>query len=300
METTICFLNDKILVTLSKVNGKRICIMNYKMFELNEGSIINGVITNSYSIKEALKEIKSNRKLYRKNVSIIIDSSLIFTKKAVSPRLSVKKMEIFVENEFVGLDSNNSEMMFDYSIINKKGKKNKITDVICYAAEKSLVKSFLDIFSEVKMPIAFIDISTNCIVKYTREIESLEDKTYVIANVDGNNISLILFVDNMYYYSTRSRLLSDEGTEDYYQEISSQVSSIVQFNKSQRNGYEIEDVYIFGLTEEESSFCNRYISDLGVSNSYTNIFDRIIKIRKKLDSFNSKQYLYNIGSLFRK
>jgi len=300
METTICFLNDKIIALSGKLKGKHIYINNYRVFDLSEGSIINGVITNNYSIKEVLRKIKFDKTLYFKNVNIVLDSNSIYIKKAIAPNVSKTRITTFVENEFVGFDSKNSEMVFDYSIINPHNDGRKSIDVVCYAIEKSLIKSFIDIFAEEKIKINGIDVSSNCVMKYASKIKKLDKKTYVIANVDRSNIALMLFVDNSYYYSTRARLLADVGTEDYFQEISSHISSIIQFNKSQRNGFNIEDVYICGLNNEENSFCTRYISDLGVSNSSTYILNSIVHYNKMFKSINPPDFIYNLGCLIRK
>ena len=257
METTICFLNDKILVLSGKLKGKNIFVNSYKIFELSEGSIINGIITNSYEIKEVLQKIKLDKSLYFKNnVSIVLDSSLIYIKKGNFPITSKSKMEIFVENEFVGLESNTNELIFDYSVISKS--KNK-SNILCYAVEKNMIKNFIEIFTEEKISISSIDISTNSLSKFLMNIKFLEKKTYVIANIDRNNISLMLFVNNSFYYLTRARLLSDYGTEDFYQEISTNISSLIQFNKSQRNGFSIESVYSFGITAVENMSYIKYI-----------------------------------------
>ena len=109
----------------------------------------------------------------------------------------------------------------------------------------------------------------------------------IITNIDGNNISLYLFVNNIYYYSTRARLLSEIDNEDYYQEISSHISSIIQFNKSQRNGYEITELIMCGLTEEQNSFCNRYLSDLGIVNSFSSAFNSMVSFKKKLQPIDA-------------
>ncbi len=295
METTICFQNDKILVLSGKYNGKQLSVRGFRIFELSEGSIINGVITDSFSIRQVLSKIKSDKTLFCKDVRVIIDSSLIYIKQAVFPLVSDSKMNIFVENEFVGFDSKNSEMIFDYSVLShENGKK---VSVACFAMEKSLAKSFIDIFAEEGIKLSAIDVSTNCVIKYTVGIPMLKGKTYVIASVDNNSISLMLFVNNKYYYSTRARILSDADTEDFFQEISSQVSSIVQFNKSQRNGFQIEEIFLFGLTDRQSAHCGRYISDLGIQNSPTLVFGSVVNSRREL---NPSDYIYNIGSLLRK
>lgn len=301
METTICFLNDKILALSGKFNGKNVYVNSCKVFELSEGSIINGVIINNYDIKEVLRKIKSDKTLFFKNkVSIILDSSLIYIKAGNFPVSSKAKMDIFAENEFVGFDSKNTEMIFDYSIIKKSNSKTESTSIVCYAVEKAMVKSFIDIFQEEGIAVSSIDISINCISKFIYNLKFLEKKTYVISNIDKNNITLILFVNNNFYYMTRARLFNDYGTEDFFQEISTNLSSLVQFNKSQRNGFDIESVYICGMTSFENMSCTKYISDLGIENGKNSIFDSAINFSKKIKSFSTTDFIYNLGSLIGK
>ncbi len=299
METTICFLNDKIIALSGKATNKNVFVNAYKIFELSEGSIINGVITDAYSIKDVLKSIKSDKRLFFKGkIHVIIDSSLIYIKPASFPLSSTSKMNVFVEGEFVGIDKSNTEYLFDYSII-KWGAK-KAPTITCYAVERSLLKAFMELFEEEKIQISSINISTNCISKITSKLTGLDNKTYVIANIDKNNISLLLYVNNSFYYSTRARLLNDYATEGFYQEIASNISSINQFNKSQRNGFEIQNVYLCGMSDVENMSCTGFINDLGIENSSTILFNSFINYSNKIKSFNVTDLLINIGCLIRK
>ena len=299
MQTTICFLNDKIIAMSGEMKGNKICVSDYKIYELKEGSIINGVITNNFAVKATLEAIKSKPSLYNKGrVSVIIDSSLIFIKHANFSLTSRAKMEILAENEFSGLENQGQELIYDYSII--KPSWAKTASISCYAVEKSLVNSFSEIFEEVKIPIKRIDISYNCIEKFTSIVKSLGNSTYVIANVDKNNMMLMLFVDGQFYYSTRARLLSDYGTDAFYLEIATNLSSINQFNKAQRKGHEIEKVFLCGISDIENMNCTSFIKDIGLTNESTKIFEINIKYSKNIRSVNTNDLIYNIGSLIRK
>lgn len=300
MHTTICFLNDRIIAMSGKIKGRRSYIQDFEIYDLPEGSVINGVITNSFNVRDVLNKIIQNKKLCNKNsISVIIDSSLIYVKHASFSLTTRSKMEILSENEFVGIDSQNTDMIFDYSVI-KPAKAKKFPSITCYAVEKSLVKGFTEIFDELKLSVKRIDISYSCIEKLVSTISVLSDKTFVIASVDKNNILLMLFVDGVFYYSTRARLLNEYATEEFYQEIATNLSSINQFNKSQRNGHEIERVYLCGMSDIDNMHCTAYIKDIGLDNTSTSVFRSALDYSAKIRSVNATDLLFNVGSLIRK
>ena len=110
----------------------------------------------------------------------------------------------------------------------------------------------------------------------------------------------MLFVDGQFYYSTRARLLSDYGTDAFYLEIATNLSSINQFNKAQRKGHEIEKVFLCGISDIENMNCTSFIKDIGLTNESTKIFEINIKYSKNIRSVNTNDLIYNIGSLIRK
>lgn len=300
MHTTICFLNDKIIAMSGKARGRSSFVKSFEIFELAEGSVINGVITDSGRVREVLRAIKNEKNLYYKNnVTLIIDSSLIYVKHASFSPTSKAKMQILAENEFVGIDSQSKDMIFDYSVI-KCSKQKKPASITCYAVEKTIVTGFLEVLDEEKIKPVCIDISYNCIEKFISGVSELNNKTFLIATVEKNNMLVMLFVNGVFYYSTRARLLNDYGTEEYYQEIATNISSINQFNKSQRNGHEIKSVFLCGMSEIDSMHCTQYIKDIGLENSSTIPFKSVFDYSSDIHSVNSTELLFNAGSLIRK
>ncbi len=302
METTICFLNDRIIAMSGTLTKNHVHVQNFKVFELSEGSIINGVITNSSSVKSVLKQIKDDASIFSKSISLIINSSLVYIKQATIPNASKSQIITFVKNEFIGIDSNNTEMLFDYSLIKDEKHKEKTnsSSIVCYAVEKNMIKGIIELFEEEEITLSSINVSTNCLIKLASAVPSLENKTYAIANVDKNNITLVLFVNNKYYYSTRARLIHDFETEEFFQEISTQLSALNQFNKSQKNGGDISEVFLCGLSQEQSELCSQYISDLGIKNSSTDIFSSVATCLNYRLEMNASDFIFNIGAFFRK
>ncbi len=294
--TTICFQNDKIILLFGKHSGKSIFVSSVKVAELSEGSVINGVVTDRTAVSQALIELSRQASPRIKRAALILDSSLVYSRQAVIPLTSKKRTDIIVANEFSEHELRDKELVFDYSFIGRQEGEKSIS-VLCYAVEKSFVGSFIELFKEAGIGLSSIDISTNCIVKYMRMMRVLNEKSYIVSVVDKNAISLYLFTGNVYYYSVKGRLLSEKGTLDFYQEISSQISSIIQFNKSQRNGFEISDVFLCGLESSYAAECAAFISDLGINTAPVFIFNNIIERKKGSSSVSASDYLYNIGGL---
>lgn len=296
LETTLCFLNDKISVLKGTQKSKGIFVKAYDSFKLREGSVINGVITDSYNVSDVLSEIKNDRKLFGKNVSVIIDSSLIHTKLAVVPLMNEEKLIGAVKNEFSGIETLGDDYFFDYTVISPKNAENNGT-ILCYAIQKNMIKNYIELFGGLKIKLKSIDTALNCVIKYTRSIRELTNKSYIILNVNSSNISSFLFVNGRYYYSSRARLLNEFGTEEYFSELVSHISSIIQFNKSQRNGSEVNEIYISGLDERQISILNGILNELNLTLLSLNIFKSNIITGRNIRMTNTGEYIYNIGAL---
>lgn len=299
MKTSICFLNDKILVLKGAVSNKTVKVVGYDTFRLREGSVINGVITDTSNIREVLNVIKSDKNLFSKDVSVILDSNLIHTKIASAPLVNQNKLLIAAKNEFANMENPDNDFAFDYSVISPKNKDNNCT-ILCYAVQKSMIKSYLELFSDIKVKLECIDASVNSIINYTLSIDTLKNKSYILMYLNQNNLSSYMFIKNKFYYSTRARLINEIKSTAYISEIVSQISTMLQFNKSQKNGEDINEVYISGLTNDTYIRMEPLIKDLGISVFPATQFKSNLKIKRNLDFYNSDEFIYNIGCLLGK
>ncbi|MFA5657961.1 MAG: hypothetical protein WC900_01610 [Oscillospiraceae bacterium] len=298
MKTSLCLLNDRIIAVCGREQKSGVFVTAYRSLELSEGSIINGVATDFSEVEASLKKLKDDAYMKLKNVTLILDSSLIFMRQAVIPITGKRKTSLIISNEFSDIETGEKNLLKDFSILNKN-MREKNASVLCYAAEKELIGSYIGLFKKAEISLSKIDISTSCIIKYAKRIQALRGKTYVVSVIGENAAVLYLFVKNQYFYSTRARLLSEPFSDDFYQEISAKLSSMLQFFKSQHSGFDISDVYLCGLDDSQAAKCAFYINDLGIAVSSSAIFDGIISRRKNLNTFSGSDYLYNIGSFLK-
>ena len=111
----------------------------------------------------------------------------------------------------------------------------------------------------------------------------------------------MLFVDGAFAFFSSTRLFSARGTEESYAEIGRIVSSLMQFNASQRNGRAVGDVWFGGLTQAETA-PGALVDTVAQSFSVTaRVFGGSAQIKGtygKGGAFPAAQYLCCVGDLY--
>ena len=82
-----------------------------------------------------------------------------------------------------------------------------------------------------------------------------------MTQVDGNNLTSILFIDNNYTLTDRSRIFSIKGTPEFDNDVIRSISHLVQFSTSSQKSAPISDVYVMGLEKENSATLFERIQD---------------------------------------
>lgn len=246
MDTVIYFFNDLLKLISGKVSGKSIHVKKASTVKLDEGVLINGVITDEEALKQVLLRLKKEKKLQGK-LRIVIDSTNILTKRCTVPMLAPKQLLKYTADEFADLSETYQELVCDYAVLDAKAADAKNGTILCSAVEKELLQRYIDLFQSAGMKADSIDISLNGFLKALSYMPELAGKTYIFSIVENGNMISALFVDNIYLYSSRSRLFSPAGTEALANEILTQMSSLIQFNKSEQTKKEIETAYFCGL-----------------------------------------------------
>lgn len=88
-------------------------------------------------------------------------------------------------------------------------------------------------------------------VDYTNQTADYQDQSYSIYVMDGNNLLYALFENGKYVFSSQSRLMSERNTESLTIELNGKISSLSQFNKSQKSGFTMDQAYFAGVSPEE-------------------------------------------------
>lgn len=247
MQTLVYFSNDGIQVLQGIIKGGQLNITSFKTLPVEAGALINGVITNEELVKEAITEaVKENPALF-KSIRLVIDSSLIATKNVEVPKLKPNELAALAINEFEDSAGNYDELVVDYAqILGVNG-----SNIFCCGVEKRVLESYVNLFESLKTKVTGIDVGMNAIIQYVTATRDFKGMTFAFNILDGKNLVSFLFENGIYIFSTRSRLLSERGTDAFADELSGKLSSLIQFNKSQKSAHALNMSLYAGLDEYE-------------------------------------------------
>ncbi|MCR0207105.1 pilus assembly protein PilM [[Clostridium] innocuum] len=269
-------------------------------YPLEEGAMINGVITDDSSILEILKELHENGV---KEARLVIDSGQILVKNIQVPQLSKKELLKVARDELSDIDGSYEDLVYDYSVLqsafadeNKKGG-----EILCCAAERKLLTSYIELFESAEIKLKSMDISINALHKLTQELADLDNKTYIVSVLDGNNVSSYLFEKNHYTFSNRTRLFSERGTQAFISEMNSNISQLIQFSKSKQSPYPIEIAYFCGLDDAEERMVFESIrTNLSMQAEQFPDSKIVYVTAQSYNDFHLHDYLFPVGCLIRK
>ncbi|MGI5891675.1 MAG: type IV pilus biogenesis protein PilM [Bacillota bacterium] len=291
LTTSICLSNDSICVVLGNVSRTKIKIQYAVYLKLPNGVITNGMIANRELLIAALKNIYENKNLPKKDVRFLVNSGSVLTKLVQVPVLPHKNLIEFTKSTFSGVAPNYNHLLYDYAVVSPK-------TILCSAMERDLVESYANIFNDLGIKLYSLDIPLNCIIKISRYFKALINKTYVISVLEGNSVFSVLFVNGEYTFSNVNFLMSDRGTPEWSGEIVRVISSLIQFNKSQKTEHEIGAAYFCGLSDEEQPICQTIISELGIESATLPTSKAVIVSKKMLsEGFLPTDHIFAIGNL---
>lgn len=230
METIVFFSNNGIEIIQGTKKKQNLTIQNFEIIPLEEGAMLNGVITDVELVEEALRQaIKTNPRRF-KNIKLIIDSSLILFKNIEIPKLKPKEMNQLVTTEFEDMAGNYEDLVVDYTLIPGEQKENMLS----IGLEKGVLDVYVGIFRKLKIRIKSIDVGLNAIIQYVSQTKDFKGKTFALNIVDGTNLFSLLFEEGRYIYSNRYRLMTERGSPAFIDELYGKLSSLMQFHKSQK------------------------------------------------------------------
>ncbi|MBC3804443.1 hypothetical protein GH808_08360 [Acetobacterium fimetarium] len=261
MQTIVFFSNDGIQVLQGTMTGGRLIIEHFKTLPVEAGSLINGVITNEDAIRQTLSEAMAENSNLLRNVKLVIESSLIAVKNVEVPKLKPKELAALAATEFEDTAGNYEDMVVDYSNIPGPNGIN----MFCCGVEKRVIEAYVTLLESLKIRILSIDVGLNAIIQYVTGTKDYHGMTLALNILDGKDMLSILFENGLYIFSTRSRLMADRGTDAFADELSAKLSSLIQFNKSQKSEYSLNMSLYAGLDEDELNALKNLVFDPDLS-----------------------------------
>lgn len=289
--------NAEIQVVKAEVKRDAIRIEDFFKVPLHEGIMLSGVIIDDYGLKEALKQVSEKG---INEVYLIVDSPKILAKKASVPKMKESEVLQFVKDELSAVGNNaDNNLVYDFAYLGEDETAKKASKILCVGVERKFIESYLEVFKEAGIEIKGIDYAINTLISLVEELPGFINKTFAITQIDAQNTTSVLFINNEYALTNRSRVFAGLGSEEYEREIGGLISQLKQFASSSTHEHPISDIYVFGhdKEKEESLFDNIYQS--------SNLIAKRLPSSKAIYAVNSKEfdvneYAYCIGYLRRK
>lgn len=295
---TLSFLNDRIVALEGRYSSKGIKVKCIKDIELNAGCLVNGRIINPDEVINALVKLRNDKKLKMKKAEVILDSTMIYMRKITVPLLSEKLIRKSINAEFNTYGAshvNEPEKNTDYFVLGKDADNKKIFNILCCSMEREMISSYINVLEKAKVKINRIGVSAESAAKFANIVKKDGISNYVVVNTNGRFVTVFIYIDGSYFYSTTVRTYNEAGSEKFFQEMSMAVSAGLQFSKSMNINKEITKAYVFGLSNEDSAKFAEYLSDLNVSVSDNKQLNKFINNKSGID--NPDMYFYNIYGL---
>jgi hypothetical protein len=240
VEKVLYINNDEVKILLADFKKGETKVIKSLQYTLEPGSVINGVLIKT---NEILNILKGNSKLL-KNATVVLNSSNIQIKKLDHPELKGKQFDNYIKKEF----SIPEDTSIIYGSTSRKiGNQYK---TIFMGVPVDIIKSYLQLFEEAKIKLGRFEILQNGMAKFVKNKKDLEGQTFVLNLIEGNNLISVLMEAGEYVLTERSRLMAEPGSDQFLDELLQKISSLVQFNKSQKSPYEIAKSYYVGLPRD--------------------------------------------------
>lgn len=264
MSVSMYISNNYINIVFGSGTKGFVTIKSCIKIPISEGLIINGLIMNEDGLADLIKKVWEDNPELPKCVKLVVSSTSVLSKKLKVPSVNDKRLLEIIKDEYSEVE-NYGELVYDYRVLNPKSHDGGM-DIVACAVDREFIEGYISLFEKCAIKLESITTALSSIINAVSFFKDFSNATYVITNLDGNNLSNTLFVNGEYNYSSRSRLLEEMGSEDSENELYRALSSLIQFNKSQKNGFDITDIYFTGdLNDGISEFSSRLSQALGVS-----------------------------------
>lgn len=300
MKGTVVYLSSEQLVMITAESRRDVLrVEDYARLPFSMGAMINGVIINDDAVKEQINAIKIKG---IKNVHLVIDSGQILSKNVVIPKMKMKEIYQFVKDELSPLAQNSEDMVYDFSYLDEDTSAKGASQILALGIERKLIDNYIQLFDDCGVTILSIDFAINALIRFIHYLPGFMDKTYVLSQIDGNNLISTLFDNDEYALTYRSRIMANRGTPEFENEVINSISHMLQSSNRSDSSHRISDVFVFGLDEaDELSLCHNIQEQLRI-NARSLPGSKAIYAVKDFDNepFELSHYVYPIAYFYRK
>ncbi len=245
--TSVYISNENIQVVIGSKSGGRLRVQRVITGSIDDGCIINGIITDETALRSRITGLWKTHGLPRRGISLVVESSAVSTKILALPNVRSPYIMKLVRESFTEFDA--EEPIYDFRVLG--AAKDGGVSVLGCMTERSFVSGYIDIFAAAGVRLSSIDLALSGQIKLAKFCKELSERSYILAVLDKNTVSLFLFIDGEYRFSKRQRILYNRDTPELSDEIGRMISSLIQFKKSENISAEITDVFLCGFSDQE-------------------------------------------------
>ncbi len=260
MSTVVYLANQQIQVVTGTQGSRKITVSKCYSAQAPDGSIINGMITDTESFVSFMQTFWTNNQLPLKDIVLVINSSKFIGKTIEMPVLNEKKTLEYIDREFSDI-KREEEYICGYIPIMQDSKKKKLYAEI---VTPDFVSDYIDIFREIGVKLKAVYSGESSLIGLTSMTVGQLNRTFILEIADKMTITTILWVDGAFYYFNSMRCFHEQGTEDYAQDIARSVSQIRQFMQANQIDHPIETIVLAGLNPNDLPIYQNAISQLDI------------------------------------
>jgi hypothetical protein len=286
-------------------SAKSVRVHNFAELPLPAGGMINGIITNEDIMARFFAHAAEEYGFGKEPAQLVINSN-VQAKSLEVPPVSESMILDFIRREYSQFDENTpndklDENVYDYTTLSDTGPSGGMRILAVGVA-----RDFLEVYRRTLTVAGFdlkrIDIGLNCQIKLARVLPQLQQDSVIFAFVDGRALSLTLFNNGNYSVSNRYRMTRDENDPTLSEEIGGSISSMIQFNQTQKDRAPVTAVYIAGVSDYHLGTLISSLAYLSIGIRRLDMSERInVQTGSAEDAakFDADRYLLNIGNLLK-
>jgi hypothetical protein len=285
-------------------DARSVKIRKYGELLLPAGGMINGIITDEGIMTRFFAQVNNEYALGKEPTLLVINNNNIQAKRLEVPPVSEDMALEFIHREYSQYsEDENDNNIYDYTVLGGKGPSGG-TQILAVAVARDLLDSYLRSLTSAGFDLKKIDIGLNCQIKLAKFMPQLQHGSIILVLVDERSLSLTLFENGNYVVSNRHRLTHTPDAPEITDEIGGNISSMIQFNKTQKDSAAITAAYIAGVTTAHIDALRFSLTYLGIDIQPLDMSEQI-KLHDGAGSeggvnFDSGNYLLNLGNLVKK
>jgi hypothetical protein len=285
-------------------DAKTVKVRKFAELLLPAGGMINGIITDEDVMTRFFAGVNNDYELAKEPTLLVINNNSIQAKSLEVPPVSDDMVLNFISREYSQYgEGGNDNNVYDYTILSPSGPSGG-TQILAVGVARDLLEVYRKTLVNAGFDLKRIDIGLNCQIKLARFLPQLQQGSIVLVFIDERSLALTLFENGNYVVANRYRLTHASDDPELVDEIGGNISSMIQFNKTQKDSAAITAAYIAGASEAQVSAMQLSLTYLGIEIRSLDMSDRITLQDAAATTeglyFDAGGYLLNLGNLLKK